>query len=143
MSRRCADCRKRARTYSDALPGRALLYRRHLLIVAPKGLKANPCPRCGFPVVDADGLRCLESEYYARLTREARRAMRRIGRHSPFTELERIIGVSSGYTSRIRTYPKPRPSAQLVLLLCLLSDDPRTLLRKIEAHFAGPEVKRD
>jgi transcriptional regulator with XRE-family HTH domain len=78
----------------------------------------------------------LAAEYKRELSRRAKQAISDLLPHIAQAEIERLADISQGYLSRIY-HGHGVPSAQLVLLLAVLAQDP-SLLRWGSRYWAAP-----
>ncbi len=137
--------------------GRRLTHRNLPDVELPAGLAIPTCTACGEEWFDAKTTeavqRAVEEAYAAELGAMADRAIRGLAEAIPQRELERLVGVSAGYFSKLKGGKEP--SAALVALLALLASDPsrvdelRALWRRrgtssMPAPVVGrPKIRRD
>lgn len=97
-------------------------------LVLPAKVKVPTCDKCGAEYLsDASAAAedtALEPLYRGELCRRARQAIEQLRPHITEADLERLLGLSRGYLSRLRAGQRD-PSAELVALLALLAKNPR------------------
>ncbi len=111
-------------------PGRTYSYRIFPALTVPASVQIPTCRRCAATYVDeqtaAALLPVLEAEYKRELSHRARQSLAELAPRLSQRSLERMLGLAQGYLSRIAR-GHGTPSAQLVILLALLAQDPRLL----------------
>ncbi len=124
-----------------ARPGRTARYRNMEALPLPSDLVIPTCSACGEEWIDRATARAidaaLEREYQERLRQLAIANLEKLAA-SRVTQrrLEKTLGLSHGYLSKIRSGAS-RPSAALVSCLYLLASDPECRLREMEESFAA------
>jgi hypothetical protein len=138
--RRCAQCGERAVT-KLAKAGRTAPYR-NMELPVPASVEIPTCGNCGTEWIDAQAARdldeVLESAYHDRVRARLDEALDRILEVSGNqTRVERAIGVSPGYLSKLKL-GKRNPSAEITSALWLISMDPESRLVEAEEMFTNP-----
>jgi hypothetical protein len=134
---RCACCGNNSvRPRTGA--GRFRPYRMMPALALPGDLPIPTCGRCHAQYIDgatADALsQALHAAFEAELRRRAREAVAQVCKHISQRRLEKLIGLSQGYLSRLHA-EQGTPSAALVALLALLAQDPPARLREVEVRW--------
>lgn len=123
---RCPEC-GRGQVKPVAVPGRTMRFLNIPNVEIPAGLAIPTCDDCGEEFMNgllAEELdRALEVEYSARVARLATESIDVLGQDLRQDELERHLGLSQGYISKIKSGKKV-PSADLALHLASLALDP-------------------
>jgi len=109
---------------------------RNVELPVPETVEIPTCTNCGTEWIDAKAAgeldRALQEVYESQLKDEAVRLIQELAQHAvPQNRVERILGLSQGYLSKVRSGVS-RPSAMLVACLRLLSRDPDRRLEEIE-----------
>lgn len=125
VSRRCRECGVgKVRLVSKA--GRQTRYRTMANVEVPADLELPTCDNCNVEWLDeASASRldaALEAVYREELGKRVRGALDELINVVPQRELERLIGLSQGYLSKLRSGDRA-PSPDLVTLLGLLAND--------------------
>ena len=124
---RCVECGK-GTVRMAARAGRKQLYKM-IELVLPAFVKVPTCDRCGAEYLSESSAAAedaaLEPLYRAELRQRAKAAIERLQPHVTEAELERLLGLSRGYLSRLRAAQRD-PSPDLVALLTLLAKAPRS-----------------
>ena len=130
---RCVECGK-GMVRRLAKAGRTDVHKTMKLKI-PARIKIPTCDACGAEFVDDQAARdidaALEVSYRKRLHVLARRAIDVLSEHTQPTELERKLGLSQGYLSRLKNGSRD-PSPDLVVVLSFLARAPKTRLRELE-----------
>ena len=109
-------------------------------LVLPAHVKVPTCDHCGAEYLSgasaADEDAALEPLYRAELRRRASQAIEQLRAHVGEADLERLLGLSRGYLSRLRA-GKRDPSADLVALLALLARSPRVRLGELRRNWSA------
>lgn len=107
----------------------------------PSDFSILTCGRCGAEDLDektAADLAAVMAEVYAdELRRRLRDAVAKVCQFISQRQLEKRLGLSQGYLSRLYCTTST-PSATLVALLTLLAHQPRQRLRELEQDWAEP-----
>ncbi len=136
---RCSTCGK-GEVYPFAQPGRTASYKNMAALPLPDDLAIPTCRACGTEWIDrptAQALdKALERQYRKRLRELAIKDLEQLAaRHVTQRRLEKLLGLSQGYLSKIRSGAS-RPSPTLVSCLHLLASDPEHRVREMEESFA-------
>ena len=136
---RCSTCGE-GEVSPLALPGRTARYKNMAALPIPDDLAIPTCGACGAEWIDRPTAKAvdaaLEREYQERLRQLAVTDLQQLAAsHVTQRRLERLLGLSHGYLSKIRSGAS-RPSATLVSCLHLLASDPDRRLREMEESFA-------
>lgn len=98
----------------------------------PVDVPMPTCDHCGAEILGDGDLAALDAAMngaYARaLAAKSEEAIRELGRVIHQRELERLIGVSAGYVSKLKN-AQSEPRGPITALLMLLADEPRLLDR--------------
>jgi NMD protein affecting ribosome stability and mRNA decay len=142
--RRCFQCGARA-VRPVAKAGRMTKYRSMELEI-PSTLEIPTCAECGSQwfdsKTDAALETALEALYQERLKDRLDGYLDKIlGEGITQATLERSLGVSTGYISKLRRHER-NPGSELVVLLRLLSTDPEKMIRKAADVFAAEKERR-
>ena len=110
-------------------------------LLIPSDFSIPTCGRCGAEDLDqktAADLAAVVAEVYAdELRRRIRNAVAKVCQFISQRQLEKRLGLSQGYLSRLYC-SKSTPSAVLVALLTLLSHEPRQRLRELAQDWDEP-----
>ena len=140
---RCVECGT-GTVVPVARPGRRQRYKMVDLIL-PAKVKVPTCDHCGAEYLSdlsaAADDSALEPLYRAELRKRAGKAIDRIRPHVPEAELERVLGLSRGYLSRLRAGRRD-PSGDLVALLALLAKSPRARIAELRRSWSAAEKGR-
>ena len=113
---------------------------RLVVLTLPARLLVPTCSRCKHSILSFDSVpelaATLEAEYRAELSRRAAAEITFLGGVCSQRQLEIRLDLSQGYLSKLRA-GDGIPSAALVSLLALLSNDPRRL-EELQAYWALP-----
>ena len=135
----CVRCGSRQVTLRQR-SGRTYSYRVFPALTVPTNVGIPTCGRCHAEYIDEQTASALEAdlaaEYKQELSRRAQRAIADLAPHAAQAAMERLVDLSQGYLSRIHG-GHGTPSAQLVVLLALLAQDP-SLLEWVSRYWAGP-----
>jgi transcriptional regulator with XRE-family HTH domain len=106
--------------------GRRMRYRHIPDLELPEELELPTCSACGEGWIDVETSQrlevALEAAYRAELARKAERAIEALRPHIPQRDLERLLGVSAGWLSKVKNGKET--SAPLAALLMLLAERP-------------------
>ena len=121
----------------SARPGRVVWYRNTVLTL-PAALRLPACWRCKHEPLGRDVLppAQLEPLYRAALCQRAALAIVRVQNYRSQRHLERMLGLSQGYLSKLRASDGV-PGAPLVSLLALLAKHPH-LIGELEDYWTMP-----
>ena len=141
-NKRCIHCgAKSVRVKKGA--GRTIPYRTMPTMELPTDLKIPSCGRCMhlyLDRMDAETLsNALQEQYLASLHTRICIALDTLSQHISQRKLERLLGLSQGYLSRLKA-GAGNPSSELVLLLALLSLDPAKHLATLRQFWALPDT---
>lgn len=118
--------------------GRFKPYRMMPALALPDDFPIPTCSRCRAEYIDgptADALsHALLAAFEEDLRRRARAAVAEVCGHISQRRLEKLVGLSQGYLSRLHG-GHGTPSAALVALLTLLARDPLVRLRELEISW--------
>ena len=134
----CPTCGK-GEVLPVARPGRTVRYKNMEALLLPDDLAIPTCSACGEEWIDRATANAvdavLEQVYQERLQKLAVISLEKLAA-SRVTQrrLEKTLGLSHGYLSKIRSGAS-RPSAALVSCLHLLASDPECRLREMEESF--------
>jgi transcriptional regulator with XRE-family HTH domain len=140
----CPSCTDGEIVMRKAGPGRRVRYRHIPDLETPAELELPTCAACGQQWLDAEASRrlegALEEAYRAELVRKAERSIETLRQHIPQRELERLLGVSAGWLSKVKNGKET--SAPMAALLMLLAEQPHRVesLRRLWA--VRPEAPR-
>lgn len=139
----CPQC-NRGEIQMRAGPHRRMRYRHMPGLELPETLELPTCTACGERWLDAEALRnidtTLEAEYRRQLTLKAERAIEALQPHMPQRDLERLLGMSAGWLSKLKNGREP--SAPLTALLMLLAAQPERLEELQRLWAVRPKNKR-
>ena len=110
------------------------------VLTLPTRLLVPTCSRCKHSILSFDSVpelaATLEAAYRAELVHRASVEIAHLGQFYSQRRIEREVDLSQGYLSRLRAGDGV-PSAALVSLLALLSNDPQRL-EELKAYWALP-----
>ena len=133
---RCAECGE-GTVRALAKVGRRTRHKTMVLEV-PADLEIPTCDRCGAEWYDDTTARtvdeALEGIYRRELRERVRTAIDALAEHVSQREMERMLGLSHGYLSKLRNGACD-PSPELVGNLALLAHDPKRRLRELEEFW--------
>lgn len=133
----CDGCRLGLKM-RPAGPGQTVRYRNLAGVPLPPEVAVPTCPRCLVRVLDADTTErlapLLHQAYEEELRRRVRESIDVLMQHKSQRGLERLLGLSQGYLSRLRA-GTGTPSAELVSHLALLARDPVARLEELEGYW--------
>ena|SRR5579859_7961303 len=138
--RRCPECG--GLVVPRRAAGRTMPYRNLAALEVPDSFPLPTCVKCGeeyLSAAETDALdAALEAEYARVLSGLAQQAMERLSGKVTKQELERAIGLSQGYLSKL---PEKTTSPLLVTLLWLIAADPGRNLELARSVWkaAGPK----
>lgn len=132
---KCHNCHK-GTVRPLARPGRTARFKSIPNLAVPADLEIRTCDQCGEEWMTPEDAKRID-EALDRVYRQElrRRAELVLPDAKEAARVERDLGLSQGYLSRIRKGTKV-PSADLVVLLALIRRRPE-VLREIEAFWAG------
>ena len=138
--KRCIRCGKRAVRPRRA-KGRTTPDRTMPCLPIPEALALPECGYCRNLSIpdDETTLRALQEGYVASLRERVELAIVTLHDVRSLRKLERLLGVSQGYLSKLRSGTS-NPSPELTLLLGLLASNPRQVLQRAEEFWALPDV---
>ena len=118
-------------------PGRRAEFRMMELPV-PKELPIPTCDHCGTQSFNDSYAHAfdetMEAVFRTELRARARTQIEALSKHISQAKLERLLGVSQGYLSKLRSSEKD-PSAELVAHLALLAADPKRRVKELERFW--------
>ncbi len=137
---RCAQCGT-GDIAPMARPGRTARYKTVAALAIPEDLEIPTCEVCGAEWIDEKTAAAvdaaLESAYQRRLRAMAAGELQKLAaQRVTQRRIERLLGLSQGYLSKIRSGVS-NPSPMLVGLLHLLASDPERRLREVEESFGS------
>ena len=139
--KRCIRCGARA-VKPRTGKGRTTRYRTMPFLRIPEAALIPTCGRCGSEYLDEKTCEELSPQlhnvYLASLRTRVRLAIDILSQHIPQRRLERILGLSQGYLSRLRA-GAGNPSPELVSHLALLCDDAPRSLERLQRFWALPD----
>jgi hypothetical protein len=131
---KCVECGK-GNVVPTAAPGRTTRYKTLPDLAVPEDLEIPTCDACGTEWIDRQAAKAvdaaLEPVYQQRLGQHASACLKQLSEHVTQQRLEKILGLSQGYLSKIRSGAS-KPSPMLVSILALLAVDPERRLREVE-----------
>lgn len=120
-------------------PGRTMRYRNMEALALPVEVPILTCSRCSAEVLDAETQSILapllREAYQDTLRRRVRRAIDKLMPCISQYRLERLLGLSQGYLSRLRS-GAGNPSSELVSHLAILAKDPRVRIEELQRYWA-------
>ncbi len=137
---RCVECGK-GNVAPMAAPGRTARYKILADLTVPGDLEIPTCDACGMEWIDQPAAEAvdaaLEPVYQRRLRQLASAYLEQLAEQCVTQQrLEKLLGLSQGYLSKIRSGAS-NPSPMLVSALGLLTIDPERRLREVEESFAA------
>ena len=139
--RRCIRCGAKAVKPRNG-SGRTTNYRTMPCMPIPEDLLIAACGRCQSEYLDAQTSTTLgpqlQEVYLACLRTRVRIAIDILSRHVSQRRLERMMGMSQGYFSRLRAGAR-NPSPELVGSLALLCQNPPERLKELANFWALPD----
>jgi hypothetical protein len=124
--------------------GRFARYRTMPRIEIPVSVGIPTCRSCGVEWVDDSTARlidrALDTVYREELVRRTKAAIGELSHHATNQQLERLLGLSHGYVSKLKSGDRV-PSPDLVAELGLLAHKPVPRLRELEAYWRAPTKK--
>ena len=139
--RRCIRCGAKAVKPRKG-SGRTTNYRTMPCMPIPEDLLIAACGRCQSEYLDAQTSTTLgpqlQEVYLACLRTRVRSAIDILSRHVSQRRLERMMGMSQGYFSRLRA-GAGNPSPELVGSLALLCQNPPERLKELANFWALPD----
>ena len=142
--KKCFECGARA-VRKTAKPGRIAKFRSMELEV-PATLEIPTCAECGTEWYDGPTTTALETAlealYQKRLKERLNLFLDQIlGKGISQAVLERSLGVSMGYISKLKREER-NPGSELVVALGLVATDPEKMIEKA-AGILGPEKQKE
>lgn len=143
-TRRCHECGAQAvRKY--AASGRMTAYRSMELEI-PAALKIPTCAECGTQWFDGPTTEALDDaleQIYQRRLKERLKADLETIFHKGISQahLERALGVSTGYISKLKREER-NPGSELVVAVRLLATDPERMISRASDVFAARKERR-
>ena len=138
VQRRCRECGE-GTIRLVARPGRTWRYKR-LLLDVPEDFEIPTCDRCGEEWLEADRAEALDDilrdQYAERLAQLFEQAISVLSQHRSQRALERLLGLSQGYLSKVLSRKKV-PSEPLVTEVVLIAKSPKTRLREVEETWGN------
>lgn len=137
----CPSC-NRGEIVMRAGPGRRMRYRHIPDLELPADLELPTCSACDQQWLDAEATRrlevAMEESYRAELVHKAEKSIEALRKHLPQRELERLLGLSSGWLSKVKNGKET--SAPMAALLMLLAEQPHRVdsLRRLWAVQSEP-----
>ena len=139
--KRCIRCGARA-VKPRTGKGRTTRYRTMPFLRIPEAVLIPTCGRCGSEYLDEKTCEELSPQlhkvYLASLRTRVRLAIDILSQHIPQRRLERILGLSQGYLSRLRA-GTGNPSPELVSHLALLCHDAPRSLERLQRFWTLPD----
>ncbi len=137
---KCVECGE-GHVVPAATPGRTARYKTLPDLPVPDDLEIPTCDACGMEWIDRHAAEAvdaaLEPIYQRRLHHLASAYLKQLAdQRVTQRRLERLLGLSQGYLSKIRSGAS-NPSPMLVGVLRLLTIDPQRRLREVEESFAA------
>ena len=141
MNQKCSRCSSGV-VRSYARPGRTLPYKNSTAAI-PADFGIPTCRTCSAeflsgPLLDSLSAR-LQTDYELGLRKRAAAAIHQVTNTLSQRELERLLGLSQGYVSRLLT-GMANPSAALVSLLALLADDCKIHTAWLRRYWLIPSI---
>jgi hypothetical protein len=116
-----------------ARPGRTSAHRNLSALEVPATLELPTCADCGEEYLDSGASaalnEALENAYQEVLRKLISKTISDLGPKVPKYRLERLLGLSRGYLSKL---PEKNTSAALVCLLTLIARDPEHAISRLE-----------
>jgi transcriptional regulator with XRE-family HTH domain len=144
----CPTCNK-GEVKDTARAGRRMHFRNIPDLEIPADIAIPTCthPECGEEWIDgavaARVDEAMKTAYQAALTTKAEEAISKLKKKAPQRDLERLLGLSAGYLSKLKHGKET--TAPLVAALMLLASDPRRIddlrtLWSVQPHPEPPSV---
>jgi NMD protein affecting ribosome stability and mRNA decay len=135
--RLCGQCGERA-VVGLARAGRTTTYK-NLDLEIPSDVTVPTCENCGAEWIDETTAQVLdntlEGAYHDKLRERFDTALKIIlNDDSNQTRVERLLGVSPGYLSKLKL-GKRQPSSEIVSVLALVSKSPKRRLAELEKFY--------
>jgi hypothetical protein len=131
--RRCRSCGE-GTIVPTAAPGREWTYKR-LTLVVPSDFEIPTCDHCGEEWLDANTANALDSVlaelYLDALRATFEKAIAVLTKHRSQRTLERLLGLSQGYISKLLSRTKT-PSEALVTHVLTIAREPGVRLQELE-----------
>ncbi len=136
--RKCRECGKgMIRLVRE--PGRTWPYKR-LMLEIPAEFAIPTCDHCGEQYLDPERADSLDDvlavQYREYLSSLFERAVTILSEYRSQRALERLLGLSQGYLSKIRARAKV-PSESLVTQVVLIAKEPEERLREVETTWSS------
>ncbi len=139
-TRRCHACGE-GEVKPTAVAGRVARYKTMPRVQIPADLPIPTCSKCGTEWLDKRTTQevdaALEAAYRRDLGNRALISISTITSHVSQRKLERLLGLSQGYLSKLRSGERT-PSAELVSQLALIALDPYTRVKELEKYWSSP-----
>ena len=139
--RRCIHCGTKAVKPRNGI-GRTIRYRTMPCMQIPNDILVPTCGRCKSEYLDEESVGILapslQTVYLQSLRTRTRIAIDILSKHISQRRLERVLGLSQGYLSRLRA-GSGTPSPELSSHLATLCHDPPTRLMELERFWALPD----
>lgn len=138
----CPSC-NRGHIVMKAGPGHRMRYRHIPDLEIPAELELPACEACGQQWLDAEATQrlemALEEAYRTELVRKSVQSIETLRQTIPQRELERLLGVSAGWLSKVKNGKET--SAPMAALLMLLAEQPHRVdsLRRLWAVHPEPK----
>lgn len=128
---RCYECGGMVKLRSGTR--RTMPYKNLAVVGVPASIQLPTCTKCGEQYIDealAEKLdEALEAAYVKEMTCRAQDALEQISKHVTQQELERLIGLSQGYLSKVKS--GQNLSGGLVSALLLIASDPKKQITRL------------
>jgi len=136
-ARRCHECGI-GKVKPLRVKGRYARYKTMPRLEIPKNVAIPTCDNCGAEWMDEEAAqaldKALDKAFRAELRSRAEKAIEALSKHVSQRRLEKLLGLSQGYLSKLRSGDRD-PSAELVSQLAMLSKDPRRRIHELEAFW--------
>lgn len=135
MSRRCHKCG--GTMVRQAREGRTTRYQA-MNVPIPSDLELTECQGCGLRSVskeDGEAIAKASAEFYSQeLRRRSKRIIEGLATYRTQWSIERLLGLSHGYLSRLKNGQK-LPSTGLMSTLALIAIDPESRFEELERFW--------
>ncbi|MEK7706036.1 MAG: hypothetical protein AAB426_13835 [Myxococcota bacterium] len=137
--RRCRECGEgTVRKVSQA--GRFASFKTMQQLEIPEDFEIPTCERCGAEWLDAKTAQALDKvlavAYRAELSRRAQESIAKIAQRRPQCRLEKLLGLSQGYLSKLKSGDRAA-SPELVAQLALVARNPEKRIRELEEFWGA------